>query len=249
MKLLQNQVALVTGGSRGIGKAICLALANSGANVAFTYHSSTASALELEKTLLALGIHAKAYQSDAADFSAAKSLTEAVIGDFGQIDILVNNAGVTRDTLMLRMTEEQWDTVMNNNLKSTFNLSKFVSQHMLKQRKGSIVNISSVIGLLGQAGQANYAASKAGIIGFSKSLADELGSRNVRCNVIAPGFIETEMTDSLPEELKTKYLAQIPMRRFAQANEVAQTVVFLGSDMSSYITGQTLAVCGGLTRY
>lgn len=247
MSLLANKVALITGGSRGIGAAIVRRFAESGARVAFTYHASRekaeAIAAEVSETY---GIECRAYQSDAASFSAAEALIKSVLADFGRIDILVNNAGITRDTLMLRMSEDQWDEVMANNLKSVFNLTKHVLSSMMKNRSGSIINMSSIVGITGNAGQANYAASKAGIIGFSKSIAKEMGSRNVRCNVIAPGFIETDMTGELDEKTKEAYLQNIPLKRLGAAQEIADVCVFLGSDMSTYVTGQTISVCGGL---
>lgn len=246
MKILQDKVALVTGGSRGIGEAIVRAFAEAGATVAFTYISSSTKADALVSELAAEGATLQAFQSDASSFSQAEELIKAVHEAFGRIDILVNNAGITRDTLMLRMSEEQWDQVVQTNLKSVFNLTKHSLRSMMKNRKGSIINMSSVVGITGNAGQANYAASKAGIIGFSKSIAKEMGSRNVRCNVVAPGFIETDMTDELSDEAKASYLANIPLKRLGKAEEIAQTCVFLGSDMSSYITGQTLSVCGGM---
>lgn len=247
-KLLNGKTVIVTGGSRGIGRAIVLELAKEGANVVFSYHSSEAKAMELVQEIENLGSLGLAVKSDASSFTAAKELCDAAIGKFTTIDVIVNNAGITRDTLLMRMNEEQWDEVINNNLKSAFNLTKHASAVMLKQRKGSIINITSIVGLKGQAGQVNYSASKAGMIGLTKSVADELGSRNIRCNAIAPGFIQTEMTDELPEDLKKKYLDQIPMKRFATADEVAKVVVFLASDMSSYVTGQIIGVCGGLAR-
>ena len=247
-KLLEGKSCIVTGGSRGIGRAIVLELARAGANVTFSYHSSETKALELAAEIEALGVKALAVKSDAASFEDSKTLCDKAVEAFGTIDAIVNNAGITRDTLMMRMTEQQWDDVMDNNLKSAFNLTKHASMFMLKQKKGSIVNITSIVGLKGQAGQVNYSASKAGMIGLTKSVADELGSRNIRCNAIAPGFIQTEMTDELPEDLKKKYLDQIPMKRFATADEVAKVVVFLASDMSSYVTGQVIGVCGGLAR-
>lgn len=248
MKLLQGKTSIVTGGSRGIGRAIVMELAAAGSNVVFSYHSSEAKALELVSEIEALGVQALAVKSDASSFEDAKTFCEAAIATFGTIDILVNNAGITRDTLLMRMTEQQWDDVIDNNLKSAFNLTKHVPTSMLRQKKGSIINITSIVGLKGQAGQINYSASKAGMIGLTKSVADELGSRNIRCNAIAPGFIQTEMTDELPDDLKKRYLEQIPMKRFATADEVAKVVVFLASDMSSYVTGQIIGVCGGLAR-
>jgi 3-oxoacyl-[acyl-carrier protein] reductase len=247
MSLLTNKKALITGGSRGIGAAIVRRFAEEGATVAFTYNSSKEKAEALAAEISATyGVTCKAYQSDAASFSAAEALVNAVIADFGQIDVLINNAGITRDTLMLRMSEQQWDDVIANNLKSVFNLTKHAIRFMMKNKGGSIINMSSIVGVTGNAGQANYAASKAGIIGFSKSIAKEMGSRNVRCNVIAPGFIETDMTDELDEKTKEAYLQNIPLKRLGGAREIADVCVFLGSDMSTYITGQTLSVCGGL---
>lgn len=247
MSLLTNKKALITGGSRGIGAAIVRRFAEEGAAVAFTYNSSKEKAEALAAEISATyGVTCRAYQSDAASFSAAEALISAVIADFGQIDILINNAGITRDTLMLRMGEQQWDDVIANNLKSVFNLTKHAIRFMMKNKGGSIINMSSIVGITGNAGQANYAASKAGIIGFSKSIAKEMGSRNVRCNVIAPGFIETDMTDELDDKTKEAYLQNIPLKRLGGAREIADACVFLGSDMSTYITGQTLSVCGGL---
>ncbi|MCB0662436.1 MAG: 3-oxoacyl-[acyl-carrier-protein] reductase [Saprospiraceae bacterium] len=246
MKLLEGKVALITGGSRGIGAAICKKFAAHGCNVAFTYLSSEEKAKALEQELAASGIEAKGFKSDASKFDQAEQLVADVLGQFGKIDVLINNAGVTRDTLMLRMTEEQWDEVMEINLKSVFNLTKHALKPMLKNRGGSIINMSSVVGVFGNAGQANYAASKAGIIGFSKSIAKEVGSRSIRCNAVAPGFIETEMTEVLDDKTKEAFLAGIPMKRLGQADEVADVCVFLGSDMSTYISGQVISVCGAL---
>lgn len=246
MKLLEGKVALITGASRGIGKGIALKFAAHGANIAFTYLSSIEKGQALEKELEAYGIKAKGYRSDAADFKAAEELVNAVVADFGTVDVLVNNAGITRDTLLMRMNEQQWDEVMNANLKSVFNLTKAVQKPMLKQRKGSIINMSSVVGIKGNAGQSNYAASKAGIIGFTKSVALELGSRNIRSNAIAPGFIETEMTDALDPKVVEGWRENIPLKRGGTADDVADATVFLASDMSAYITGQTLNVCGGM---
>ena len=247
MKLLENKVALITGATRGIGKGIALKFAEQGANIAFTYVSSDEKALALEKELSAFGIKAKGYKSDAGDFKAADDLVTAVVTEFGTIDVLVNNAGITRDTLLMRMSEQQWDEVINANLKSVFNMTKAVQRPMLKAKKGSIINMSSVVGVKGNPGQANYAASKAGIIGFTKSVAKELGSRNIRCNAIAPGFVETDMTSYLKEgEAADKYKAGIPLGKFATAEDIANTALFLASDMGSYITGQTISVCGGL---
>lgn len=247
-KLLVGKTAIVSGGSRGIGRSIVIELAREGANVVFSYHSSESKAMELVSEIEEIGSKGLAVKSDAASFAAAKDLCDAALTTFSSVDIVVNNAGITRDTLLMRMTEEQWDQVIDNNLKSAFNLTKHASAIMLKQRRGSIINITSIVGLKGQAGQVNYSASKAGMIGLTKSVADELGSRNIRCNAIAPGFIQTEMTDELPEDLKKRYLDQIPMKRFADPAEVAKVVVFLASDMSSYVTGQVIGVCGGLAR-
>ena len=246
MKLLQDKVALVTGGSRGIGAAIAQRLAEQGASVAFTYLSSEEKAKKIEAGLAANGVKAKAYKSDAGNYAEAEALVGAVLADFGGLDILINNAGITRDNLMLRMSEEQWDEVIQTNLKSVFNLTKHALRPMMKNRGGSIINLSSIVGVTGNAGQANYAASKAGIIGFSKSIAKEMGSRNIRCNVIAPGFIETDMTGELDETTKEAYLTNIPMKRLGKAGEVADVCVFLGSDMSGYISGQVISVCGAL---
>ncbi len=246
MKLLEGKVVLVTGGSRGIGAAIVKKFAKLGADVAFTYLSSEEKALAIEKDLESFGVKAKAYRSDASDFGQSEALVKSVLADFGKIDTLINNAGITRDTLMLRMSEAQWDEVMHVNLKSVFNLTKQVLRPMLKNRGGSIINMSSVVGVFGNAGQANYAASKAGIIGFSKSIAKEVGSRSIRCNVIAPGFIETDMTEELDEKTKETFLSGIPMKRLGRAEEVANACVFLSSDMSEYISGQVISVCGGL---
>lgn len=246
MKLLQNKVALITGGSRGIGKGIAKKYAEQGANVAFTYLSSVEKAMEFEKELQEFGIKAKGYQSDAADFASAEKLIDDVLADFGTLDIVVNNAGITRDTLLMRMTEQQWDEVMQTNLKSIFNISKFAIKPMMKARSGVFINLSSIVGINGNAGQANYSASKAGIIAFTKSLAKELGSRNIRANAIAPGFIETEMTGELPEEIRKQWEQAIPLKKAGSTEDVANLAVFLASDMASYITGQTVQVCGGL---
>jgi 3-oxoacyl-[acyl-carrier protein] reductase len=246
MKLLQGKVALITGASRGIGRGIALKFAEQGANVAFTYLSSIEKGEALTKELEAYGIKAKGYRSDAADFKAADDLVNAVVADFGTVDILVNNAGITRDTLLMRMSEQQWDEVINANLKSVFNLTKAVIKPMLKQRKGSIINMSSVVGIKGNAGQSNYSASKAGIIGFTKSIALELGSRNIRSNAIAPGFIETEMTEVLDPKVVEGWRDSIPLKRGGTVDDIANSTVFLASDMSAYITGQVLNVCGGM---
>lgn len=248
MKLLENKVALITGASRGIGKAMAETFAEHGASIAFSYRSSVEQAKQLEQELSAKGVKAKGFQSDAGDFAQSEQLIKHVLEEFGQLDILVNNAGITRDTLMLRMSESQWDEVIETNLKSMFNLTKHAIKPMIKQRAGSIINITSIVGMKGQAGQANYAASKAGIIGFTKSIADELGGRGIRCNAIAPGFIATEMTGELPEETKNSYFAQIPMKRFGEPEEVGNAALFLASDMSSYVSGQVLSVCGALNR-
>lgn len=246
MKLLEGKNALVTGASKGIGRAIATHYAQHGANVAFTYLSSVEKGQALETELAALGVKAKGYRSDASDFNAAQELVDSIVTDFGSIDIIVNNAGITKDGLLMRMSEDQWDDVINVNLKSVFNVVKAAIKPMMKARKGSIVNISSIVGVRGNAGQANYAASKAGIIGFSKSVALELGSRNVRSNVIAPGFIETEMTAVLDAKLIEEWKQGIPLKRIGQGEDIANAAVFLGSDMSSYITGQTLIVDGGM---
>ena len=245
-KLLEGKVALVTGGSRGIGEAIVRKYAAQGAKVAFTFHASAQRAEDIVASLASEGGMVKAYQSNAASFQAAEDLVNQVVQDFGAIHILVNNAGITKDGLMLRMTEHQWDEVMNTNLKSVFNMTKHTLKVMLKQKQGSIINMSSVVGVFGNAGQANYAASKAGIIGFTKSIAKEVGSRTIRCNAIAPGFIETDMTDALDEKSKEAFLSSIPLKRLGKAEEVADACVFLGSDMSQYISGQVLSVCGAL---
>ena len=246
MKLLEGKTALVTGASRGIGRAISLKLAEQGCNVAFTDLVVNEQAEIVEGELKAFGVQAKAYASDASNFQKSQDVVDEVIKDFGKIDILVNNAGITKDTLLMRMSEEQWDLVININLKSVFNLTKAVQKYMLKQRSGSIVNISSVVGVSGNAGQANYSASKAGIIGFTKSVAKELGSRNIRCNAIAPGFIITEMTAKLSPEVVAEWQKEIPLQRGGTPEEVANAVVFFGSEMSSYVTGQVMLVCGGM---
>lgn len=245
-RLLEGKFALITGASRGIGRGIALKMAEEGANVAFTYLSSPDKAKVLEEDLKKFNIKAKGYQSDAADFKAAEQLIIDVLAEFQTLDIVVNNAGITRDNLLMRMSEEHFDEVLRTNLKSVFNITKAAQRPMLKQRKGSIINISSVVGVKGNAGQANYAASKAGIIGFTKSIALELGSRNIRCNAIAPGFIETEMTDALSEEAIKQWRESIPLKRGGTPDDVANCVVFLGSDRSAYITGQTIHVDGGM---
>ncbi len=247
MKLLENQVAIVTGGSRGIGEAIAIKFAESGAHVAFTYVSSDEKAKALEEKLKTFGVNAKAYKSDAADYQQCEAMVNEVVKEFARLDVCVNNAGISRDNLLLRMTPEQWDEVMTTNLKSVFNMTKQVIRPMMKARKGSIINMSSIIGIRGNAGQSSYAASKAGIIGFTKSIAAELGSRNVRCNAIAPGFVETDMTHYLKEgDAAKSFLDKIPLGRFGQASEIADVALFLASDMSSYVTGQVISTCGGL---
>jgi 3-oxoacyl-[acyl-carrier protein] reductase len=246
MKLLENKSAIITGATRGIGRGIAIEFAKQGANVAFTYSSSIEAAEALETELKAFGVAAKGYQSNAADFDAAQELAKEVLKEFDAIDILVNNAGITKDNLLMRISEDDFDKVIEVNLKSVFNLTKAVIRPMMKQRAGSIINMSSVVGLKGNAGQANYAASKAGIIGFSKSVALELGSRNVRSNVVAPGFIETEMTDKLDAAVVQSWRDSIPLKRGGKPQDIANACVFLASDMSAYITGQTLSVDGGM---
>jgi 3-oxoacyl-[acyl-carrier protein] reductase len=246
MNLLKGKTALITGASKGIGKAIALRFAEEGANVAFTYLSSVEQGIALETQLASRGIKAKGYRSDASDFGQADKLVTDVIGDFGSVDILVNNAGITIDNLLLRMNEEAWDRVMNVNLKSCFNTVKAVTKPMMKQKSGAIINMTSIVGIKGNAGQANYAASKAGIIGFTKSVALEIGSRGIRCNAIAPGFIETEMTDKLDEKTVQIWRDAIPLKRGGRPEDVADTCVFLACDMSSYITGQVIQVDGGM---
>ena len=247
MKLLEGKVAIVTGASRGIGEAIALKLAEQGANIAFTYVSSDEKAKALEEKLQALGVKAKAFKSNAGIYTECELMVSSAVAEFGTIDICVNNAGISKDNLLLRMTPEQWDEVMLINLKSVFNMTKQVIKPMMKARKGSIINMSSIIGIRGNAGQSSYAASKAGIIGFTKSMAQELASRNIRCNAIAPGFIETDMTEYLKEgEASKAFLQKIPLNRFGKASEIADSTLFLASDMSSYITGQVISICGGL---
>ena len=246
MGLLKGKVAIITGASRGIGKEIAKQFISQGATVAFTYLSSDEKAKALENELSANGGTIKGFKSNASDFESAQKLADDVIAEFGTIDVLVNNAGITRDNLLMRMTEEHWDDVINTNLKSAFNLTKAVLRPMLKARKGSIINMSSVVGVSGNAGQSNYSASKAGMIGFTKSIAQELGSRNIRCNAIAPGFIETEMTDALDEKVVQGWRDSIPLKRGGSPEDVANTTVFLASDMSAYVTGQTINVCGGM---
>ncbi len=246
MKLLENKNVLITGATRGIGKGIAQVFAKQGANVIFTYSSSVDAANALEKELKALGVNAKGYQSNAADFNEAQELVANVVEEFGSVDVLINNAGITKDNLLMRMSEEDFDKVIAINLKSVFNLTKAVIRPMMKKRNGSIINMSSVVGVKGNAGQANYAASKAGILGFTKSVALELGSRNIRCNAIAPGFIETEMTAKLDENTVNEWRKSIPLQRGGSPEDIANACVFLASDMASYITGQTLNVDGGM---
>ncbi|HIY75787.1 MAG TPA: 3-oxoacyl-[acyl-carrier-protein] reductase [Candidatus Sphingobacterium stercorigallinarum] len=246
MKLLEGKTALVTGASKGIGRKIAEVFAQQGANVAFTYLSSVEKGEALEKELQQYGTQVKGFRSDASDFQQADALITDIVEEFGALDIVVNNAGITQDGLLMRMTEEQWDQVINVNLKSIFNVSKAASKVMMKKRSGSIINVSSVVGIQGNAGQANYAASKAGIIGFSKSIAKELGSRNIRTNVVAPGFIRTEMTDVLDPKVVAGWEANIPLKRAGAPEDVANACLFLASDLSSYVTGQVLPVCGGM---
>lgn len=246
MKLLEGKVAIITGASRGIGSGIAQVFADHGAHVAFTYSSSEAPALELEKELVAKGVKAKAYKSDAASFQESQELVDAVVADFGTVDILINNAGITKDNLLMRISEEDFDKVIEVNLKSVFNMTKAIQRTMLKQRSGSIINMSSIVGVKGNAGQTNYAASKAGIIGFTKSVALELGSRNIRCNAVAPGFIETEMTGALNEAVVQGWRDGIPLKRGGTPQDVANACVFLASNLSDYVTGQTLHVDGGM---
>lgn len=247
MKLLEGKVALVTGGSRGIGRTICLKFAQQGAHVAFSDLVIDENGESLVKELEALGVKAKGYASDASSFEQSEEMVNAFAQEFGRIDVLVNNAGITRDNLLMRMTETDWDLVLKVNLKSVFNLTKAVQKYMLKQRFGSIINMSSVVGVNGNAGQSNYSASKAGLIGFTKSIAQELGSRNIRCNAIAPGYIETKMTEKLSEEVRNEWIKSIPLRRAGQAGDVADVATFLASDLSSYVTGQVINVCGGMS--
>ncbi len=243
MTLVKDKKVLITGGSRGIGTSIVKSFVENGADVGFTYRSSAESALKLVDEC---GGNTKAYQSDASSFEEAGKLMDQFIADFGQIDVLINNAGITADTLMLRMTEDQWDKVIEVNLKSVFNLTKACLRPMLKNRAGSIINMSSVVGVFGNAGQANYAASKAGIIGFTKSIAKEVGSRGIRCNAIAPGFIQTDMTDQLDEKVVENYIANIPLKRLGTGKDVSDACLYLASDMSTYVSGQVLSVCGAL---
>lgn len=244
MKLLEGKVALVTGATRGIGRAIALKFAEQGANVAFTYLSSVAAAESLVAEIEALGVHAAGFASNAADFADAHEVVEKVVAEFGQIDVLVNNAGQTKDGLMLRMSEEQWDSIIDTNLKSAFNFTHAIVPLMARKRAGSIINMSSVVGTNGNAGQCNYAASKAGLIGLTKSIAKEMGARGIRCNAIAPGFIVTDMTDKLSDDIKAKLVADISLGRMGTADEVANVALFLASDMSSYISGEVIKVAG-----
>lgn len=246
MKLLEGKTALITGAARGIGRSIALRLAGEGADIAFTDLAYDDAAKAVEKEVTEKGVKAKAYASDASKLDQTREVVEQIIAEFGKIDILVNNAGITKDTLLMRMTEDQWDAVINVNLKSVFNFTKCVQMYMLKRRSGSIINMSSVVGVSGNAGQSNYSASKAGIIGFTKSIAREVGSRNIRCNAIAPGFIITEMTDKIPEDVRKDWINQIPLKRGGTPEDVANVAVFLASDLSSYVSGQVISVCGGM---
>lgn len=246
MKLLEGKTALITGASRGIGKAIALAFANEGANIAFTDIRRDEVMEQTENELRAIGVKATGYASDASSFEDSERVVDLIAADFARIDVLVNNAGITRDNLLMRMAEADWDLVIKVNLKSAFNLTKAVQKYMLKQRSGSIINMSSVVGINGNAGQSNYSASKAGLIGFTKSIAQELGSRGIRCNAIAPGFIETDMTAKLPEEVRKEWAQKIPLRRGGKPEDVAQACIFFASNLSEYVTGQVLSVCGGM---
>ncbi len=247
MGLLEGKTALITGAARGIGKAIAIKFATEGANIAFSDLNRDEHMETTEKELQALGVQAKGYASNAASFEGSQELSDAIMKDFGRIDILVNNAGITRDNLLLRMSEQDWDAVLTVNLKSVFNLTKAVMRIMMKQKGGSIINMSSVVGVNGNAGQANYSASKAGMIGFTKSVAQELGSRNIRCNAIAPGFIETEMTHKLPDDVRESWIKTIPLRRSGKPEDVADVATFLASELSSYVSGQVINVCGGMS--
>ncbi|MEG2755330.1 MAG: 3-oxoacyl-[acyl-carrier-protein] reductase [Mucinivorans sp.] len=246
MKLLEGKVAVITGAARGIGKAIALEYAGQGAQIAFTDLAAPEVIQATQKEIEALGVKAKGYTSNASKYTDAQDVVIEILKDFGHIDILVNNAGITRDGLLLRMSEEQWDLVIGVNLKSAFNLTKAVIPAMMKQRSGSIINMSSVVGVSGNAGQANYSASKAGLIGFTKSVAQELGSRGIRCNAVAPGFIITEMTGQLPEDVRAAWAAKIPLRRGGTPEDVARVCVFLGSELSGYVSGQVINCCGGM---
>lgn len=246
MKILEGKTALVTGATRGIGKAIAIKFAEAGANIAFTYRQKNGAAEELEATITAMGVSCKGYAADAADYAATEAVVKQITADLGRIDILVNNAGITKDGLLMRMTEEQWDAVITTNLKSAFNFTRIIVPIMAKQRQGSIINMSSVVGVSGNAGQCNYSASKAGLIGFSKSVAKEMGPRGIRVNCIAPGFIETDMTSALPEEMREAWAKSIPLRRGGTPDDVANVALFLASDLSSYVTGQVINCCGGM---
>lgn len=246
MKLLEGKVAIITGATRGIGKGVAEVFAKHGAQIAFTYVSSDEQAKEIEKMLISYGVKAKGYKSNAADLKQAEQFIADVVAEFGRIDVIVNNAGITRDGLLMRMSEENWDDVINTNLKSVFNITKAALKTLLGQRSGSIINMSSVVGIEGNAGQSNYAASKAGAIGFTKSIAQEIGSRNIRCNAICPGFIETEMTAQLNQDIMKGWIEDIPMKRPGTPEDVANAALFLASDLSLYVTGQTLNVCGGM---
>ena len=246
MKLLEGKTALITGAARGIGRSIALRLAGEGADIAFTDLAYDDASIAVEKEIADKGVKAKAYASDASKLDQTQDVVEKIISEFGKIDILVNNAGITNDTLLMRMTEKQWDAVITINLKSVFNFTKCVQMYMLKQRSGTIINMSSVVGVSGNAGQSNYSASKAGIIGFTKSIAREVGSRNIRCNAIAPGFIITEMTDKIPEDARKEWINQIPLKRGGTPDDVANVTLFLASDLSSYVSGQVISVCGGM---
>ncbi|MCB9173621.1 MAG: 3-oxoacyl-[acyl-carrier-protein] reductase [Flavobacteriales bacterium] len=246
MKLLEGKVAIITGATRGIGKGVAEVFAKHGAQIAFTYVSSEEQAKEVEKMLTSYGVKAKGYKSNAADLKQAEQFIADVVAEFGRIDVIVNNAGITRDGLLMRMSEENWDEVINTNLKSVFNITKAALKTLLGQRSGSIINMSSVVGIEGNAGQSNYAASKAGAIGFTKSIAQEIGSRNIRCNAICPGFIETEMTAQLNQDIMKGWIEDIPMKRPGTPEDVANAALFLASDLSLYVTGQTLNVCGGM---
>lgn len=246
MKLLEGKVAIITGATRGIGKGVAEVFAKHGAQIAFTYVSSEEQAKEVEKMITSYGVKAKGYKSNAADLKQAEQFIADVVAEFGRIDVIVNNAGITRDGLLMRMSEENWDDVINTNLKSVFNITKAALKTLLGQRSGSIINMSSVVGIEGNAGQSNYAASKAGAIGFTKSIAQEIGSRNIRCNAICPGFIETEMTAQLNQDIMKGWIEDIPMKRPGTPEDVANAALFLASDLSLYVTGQTLNVCGGM---
>lgn len=246
MKILEGKTALVTGATRGIGKAIAIKFAEAGANIAFTYRQKNGAAEELKATITAMGVSCKGYAADAADYAATEAVVKQIIAELGRIDILVNNAGITKDGLLMRMSEEQWDAVITTNLKSAFNFTRIIVPIMAKQRQGSIINMSSVVGVSGNAGQCNYSASKAGLIGFSKSVAKEMGPRGIRVNCIAPGFIETDMTSALPEEMREAWAKCIPLRRGGTPDDVANVALFLASDLSAYVTGQVINCCGGM---